>query len=45
MIKYILMKTKYESPEVKIDEMVSEGVLCNSLMEGVGEEQGNGEFV
>jgi hypothetical protein len=34
----------YLSPEVEIYEVLAEGVLCNSPMEGVGEEDGNGGF-
>jgi hypothetical protein len=37
-------ETMYVAPEVEIYEVLAEGVLCNSPMEGVGEEDGNGGF-
>ena len=39
-----MIQKLYESPEVEIYEVLAEGVLCNSPMEGVGEEDGNGGF-
>ena len=37
-------ETMYVAPEAEIYEILAEGVLCNSPMEGVGEEDGNGGF-
>lgn len=34
----------YVAPEVEVYEVLVEGILCNSSMEGVGEEEGNGGF-
>lgn len=37
-------ETVYVTPEVEVYEVLVEGMLCNSPMEGVGEEDGNGGF-
>ena len=35
----------YVAPEMEVYEVLVEGVLCSSPIEGVGEEDGNGGFV
>lgn len=37
-------ETVYVTPEVEVYEVLVEGMLCNSPMEGIGEEDGNGGF-
>lgn len=41
----ITKETTYEIPLMEIYEVLAEGVLCSSLgNEGIGEEEGNGDF-
>ena len=43
--KMTTKETIYETPSMESYEILTEGVLCNSIgNEGVGEEDGNGGF-